>query len=161
MVRTASPKVSVYPNERGVARALAERLSSIIAANPRLVLGLPTGRTPVLLYRELALLHQEGRIDFSRVTTFNLDEFLGVPPSDPGSYRTFMQRHLFSRVNISTERVHFLNGASAPTRRRSARATSARSSRQAGSTCRSSASAPTATSASTSPRASCSRTRTA
>jgi glucosamine-6-phosphate deaminase len=110
MVRTASPKVSVFPNERGVARALAERLSSIIAAKPRVVLGLPTGRTPVLLYRELALLHMEGRIDFSRVTTFNLDEFLGIPPSHPGSYRTFMQRHLFSRVNISTERVHFLNG---------------------------------------------------
>jgi glucosamine-6-phosphate deaminase len=110
MVRTASPRVSVFPNERGVARALAERLSSIVAATSRVVLGLPTGRTPVLLYRELALLHMEGRIDFSRVTTFNLDEFLGIPPSDPGSYRTFMQRHLFSRVNISTERVHFLNG---------------------------------------------------
>jgi glucosamine-6-phosphate deaminase len=110
MVRTASPKVSVFANERGVARALAERLSSIIAANPRVVLGLPTGRTPVLLYRELALLHIERRLDFSRVTTFNLDEFLGIPPSDPGSYRTFMQRHLFGRVNISTERVHFLNG---------------------------------------------------
>ena len=110
MVRTASPRVSVFPNERGVARALAERLSSIIVTKPRVVLGLPTGRTPVLLYRELALLHMEGRIDFSRVTTFNLDEFLGIPSSDPGSYRTFMQRHLFSRVNISTERVHFLNG---------------------------------------------------
>ncbi len=108
-----SPRVSTFANERGVARALAERLAVAIGLKPRLVVGLPTGRTPVLLYRELALLHMEGRIDFSRVTTFNLDEFLGVPPSDPGSYRTYMQRHLFSRVNISTERVHFLDGGTA------------------------------------------------
>jgi glucosamine-6-phosphate deaminase len=111
MVPTERPRVSVYPNERGVARALAERLAEAIARKPGMVLGLPTGRTPVLLYRELALLHQEGRIDFSRVTTFNLDEFLGVSPGDPGSYRTYMQQHLFRRVNLSTGRVHFLNGA--------------------------------------------------
>ena len=78
MSPSRNPRVSVYANERGVARALAERVADAIAAKPRLVLGLPTGRTPVLLYRELALLHMEGRIDFSRVTTFNLDEFLGV-----------------------------------------------------------------------------------
>lgn len=108
---TSHPRVSVYPNERGVARALAERLADLIARKPSLVLGLPTGRTPVLLYRELALLHQEGRVDFSRVTTFNLDEFLGVAPTDPGSYRTFMEHHLFSRVNITPSRVNFLNGA--------------------------------------------------
>lgn len=111
MVPLKSPRVSIYPNERGVARALANRLAEAIAAKPNIVLGLPTGRTPVLMYRELALLHQEGRIDFSRVTTFNLDEFLGVAAGDPGSYRTFMQQHLFSRVNMSTNRIHFLNGA--------------------------------------------------
>jgi glucosamine-6-phosphate deaminase len=111
MPPSRNPRVSVLANERGLARALAERLSAGIAAKPRIVLGLPTGRTPVLLYRELALLHMEGRIDFSQVTTFNLDEFLGLAPNDPGSYRTFMQKHLFSRVNISPDRVHFLDGA--------------------------------------------------
>ena len=111
MPPSRNPRVSVLANERGLARALAERLSAAIAAKPRIVLGLPTGRTPVLLYRELALLHMEGRIDFSQVTTFNLDEFLGLAPNDPGSYRTFMQKHLFSRVNISPDRVHFLDGA--------------------------------------------------
>ncbi len=113
MTDVRSPRVSTFPNERSVARALAERLAIAIARKPRLVLGLPTGRTPVLFYRELALLHMERRIDFSRVTTFNLDEFLGVPPSDPGSYRTYMQRHLFSLVNISTERIQFLDGGAA------------------------------------------------
>ena len=105
-----SLRIGVFPNERGVARALAERVASVIAVKPRTVLGLPTGRTPVLLYRELSLLHMEGRVDFSRVTTFNLDEFLGPAPTDPGSYRTFMERHLFSRVNISRDRVNFLDG---------------------------------------------------
>lgn len=100
----------MFPNERGVARALAERLVTAIAVNPRIVLGLPTGRTPVLLYRELALLRMDERIDFSQVITFNLDEFLGLAPSDPGSYRTFMDRHLFSRVSISPDHVHFLDG---------------------------------------------------
>lgn len=110
MALTRSLRISVFPNERGVARALAERLAAAIAVKPRIVLGLPTGRTPVLLYKELALLRMEERVDFSQVTTFNLDEFLGVPPSDPGSYRTFMERHLFSRVSISPDRVHFLDG---------------------------------------------------
>ena len=100
----------MFPNERGVARALAEHLVTAIAANPRIVLGLPTGRTPVLLYRELDLLRMDERIDFSQVTTFNLDEFLGLAPSDPGSYRAFMDRHLFNRVSISPDRVHFLDG---------------------------------------------------
>lgn len=100
----------MFPSERGVARALAERLVTAIAANPRIVLGLPTGRTPVLFYRELDLLRMDERIDFSQVVTFNLDEFLGLAPSDPGSYRAFMDRHLFSRVSISPDRVHFLDG---------------------------------------------------
>jgi glucosamine-6-phosphate deaminase len=111
MSPSRNPRVSVFANERGLARALAGRVSAAIAAKPRLVLGLPTGRTPVLLYRELALLHMEGRIDFSQVMTFNLDEFLGLRRGDPGSYRTFMEKHLFSRVNLSADRVHFLDGA--------------------------------------------------
>ena len=79
--------------------------------NPRLVLGLPTGRTPIPLYRELAALHRARRADFSRATTFNLDEFLGLAGDDPRSYRAFMQRHLFDHINLPPRRIHFLNGA--------------------------------------------------
>ncbi len=87
------------------------RIADALKAKPDLVLGLPTGRTPVRLYHELGTLFSHGQVDFSRATTFNLDEFLGIPPSHPGSYRTFMEHHLFSRVNVSPERIHFLNGA--------------------------------------------------
>src|SRR5262245_7483791 len=76
-----------------------------------MVLGLPTGRTPIRLYHELGTLHAHGQADFSRATTFNLDEFAGIPGEHPGSYRVFMQEHLFSRVNLPWEQIHFLNGA--------------------------------------------------
>jgi len=61
------------------------------------------------------------RVDFSQVTTFNLDEFLGLAPSDPGSYRAFMDRHLFNRVSISPDRVHFLDGGTSDPVRECAR----------------------------------------
>ena len=107
-----SPRVTVFPGDHAAARALARRIAGTIAANPRLVLGLPTGRTPLALYRELAALHVRGT-DFSAVTTFNLDEFLGIPASHPGSYRRFMEEHLFGHVNIPPERRHFLDGSAA------------------------------------------------
>jgi glucosamine-6-phosphate deaminase len=106
-----SPHVSIFPDERAVAQALACRVAGALRANPRLVLGLPTGRTPLLLYEELAALHARGEADFSQASTFNLDEFLGIPPAHPGSYRTFMERHLFDRLNIDPRRIHFLDGS--------------------------------------------------
>ena len=103
-------RVTVFPNDRAAARALACRTADALAANPSLVLGLPTGRTPVRLYKELVSLASHGRADFSRARTFNLDEFLGLDPSHPGSYRTFMEDHLFRHVGIPPAQVNFLDG---------------------------------------------------
>jgi glucosamine-6-phosphate deaminase len=105
--------VSVFRDERVLARTLAERLAADLANRPRQVLGLATGRTPVRLYHELGALHARGGADFSQVVTFNLDEFWGLPPNDPGSYRAFMEEHLFRRVGIRAEQIHFLNGSAA------------------------------------------------
>ena len=105
--------VTVFQDERTLAKALAERLAADLTRQPRQVLGLATGRTPVRLYHELGNLHAHGRADFSQVTTFNLDEFWGLSPRDPGSYRTFMEEHLFRRVGLAPERVNFLNGDAA------------------------------------------------
>jgi glucosamine-6-phosphate deaminase len=110
-MRERSPHVLVFPTDRAAARALATRIADAVTANPRLVLGLPTGRTPLVLYHELTSLETSGRADFSQVTTFNLDEFLGIPPEHPGSYRTFMFEHFFSRVKIDPARIHILDGA--------------------------------------------------
>jgi glucosamine-6-phosphate deaminase len=105
-----SPRVHVFPTDRAAARALAARVASALSSNPRLVIGLPTGRTPVGFYHELAA---KRRLDFSQATTFNLDEFLGIAPSHPGSYRRYMEDHLFGRVNLSPERINFLDGSAA------------------------------------------------
>ena len=109
-IHARSPRVTVFADADAVARALARRVADAVAANSRLVLGLPTGRTPLAFYRELVARHAQGA-DFSRVTTFNLDEFLGIPASHPGSYRSFMEEHLFRHVNVRPECRHFLNGS--------------------------------------------------
>jgi glucosamine-6-phosphate deaminase len=104
-------KITLFKDDRTLARALASQIVSIVAEAPSFVLGLPTGRTPVRLYHELGTWYTLRHADFSRVTTFNLDEFLGIPPEHPGSYRTFMETHLFTRVNIPPECINVLNGA--------------------------------------------------
>ena len=110
MTFVRSPHVTVFPDPATAARVVAARLAAAIQANPRLVLGLATGRTPIPLYEELVRQSAARQLDWSSVTTFNLDEFVGVPPEHPGSYRQFMQMHLFRHVNLSPERINFLTG---------------------------------------------------
>lgn len=99
-------QIVIHRTARGAAEAVAWFLAECLAEEPRLVLGLPTGRTPVAMYRELVRLHQRGRVDFSRATTFNLDEFVGLGPDARGSYRQFMAQHLFAHVNLDPTRTH-------------------------------------------------------
>jgi glucosamine-6-phosphate deaminase len=106
-------RIRTFPTPETAARALAVDVAGAMADDPSIVLALPTGRTPIRFYRELAALHRKQAVDFSRVTTFTLDEFTGIAPSDARSYRAFMQRHLFDHVNASPRRLHFLNGAAA------------------------------------------------
>jgi glucosamine-6-phosphate deaminase len=99
----------VFDDEQALAVALADRVRAAIGRRPDIVLGLPTGRTPLLLYAELS----SGRgpaPSWSRVRTFNLDEFVGLGPDDPGSYRQYMERSLFSRVGIPVAQIGFLDG---------------------------------------------------
>ena len=102
--------IRIFDAPEDTAVALARRITIALADQPTIVLGLPTGRTPIATYAELRRLHAAGEADFSRARTFNLDEFAGVGPSDPGSFRTFMDRHLFDAVNLRLEHIHFLNG---------------------------------------------------
>jgi glucosamine-6-phosphate deaminase len=105
-------EVRVFADPGAAARALADVVVAQLAENPRAVLGLPTGRTPVLLYQELVARARSGALDLSQATTFNLDEFLGLPPAHPGSYRQFMEHHLFGHLGARRPRVHFLDGTS-------------------------------------------------
>ncbi len=100
-----------FVDEDALSSALAARVLEAIVAKPPLVLGLPTGRTPLGLYRKLRERSGGGRIDWSQVRTFNLDEFAGIGPADPNSYRAFMQAELFDHVSIDPANIGFLNGA--------------------------------------------------
>ena len=89
--------------------------------NPASVLGLPTGQTALPIYDALVGLHRAGRADFSQVHTVNLDEFVGLCSTDPGSFREFMQQHLFRHINVPVDHVHFLAGDARDTDRECAR----------------------------------------
>jgi glucosamine-6-phosphate deaminase len=103
-------QIHIFDTEHEVARALAARVAAAVNRSPGLVLGLPTGRTPIATYEEIGELHAAGRVSFAGVSTFNLDEFVGVDRKHPGSFRHFMERHLFEAIDLRPERIHFLNG---------------------------------------------------
>ncbi|HVC34185.1 MAG TPA: glucosamine-6-phosphate deaminase [Chloroflexota bacterium] len=105
------PSLSIVEDAAKGARVVADRLEELIRSRPDAVLALPTGRTPIPLYAELTARYRRGQIDFARVRTFNLDEWVGVAAGSPGSYAAFMTEHLFSRVNLARENCHLPNGA--------------------------------------------------
>src|SRR5947209_9055116 len=104
----------VFPTSSQAARHVALMIESLIRQNNSAgrptVLGLPTGSTPVGLYRELIRLHKEAGLDFSRVVTFNLDEYYPMPPDDPHSYRRWMKETFFDHVNIPPQNIHIPDG---------------------------------------------------
>ncbi|MDR1145088.1 MAG: glucosamine-6-phosphate deaminase [Verrucomicrobiales bacterium] len=88
-------------------------IDALIRRKPAAVLGLATGSTPLTLYRELVRRHREEGLDFSRVTTFNLDEYLGLAPAHPASYHFYMRENFFHQVNLSAARAHLPDGLAA------------------------------------------------
>ena len=106
-------KIERFDNDDVLASTLATRLIEAISLNPRIVLGLPTGRTPVALYREVRSRSHRGHVDWSQVRTFNLDEFVGLGAGDAGSYRSYMQGELFDHVRIEPINVGMLDGRAA------------------------------------------------
>jgi glucosamine-6-phosphate deaminase len=103
--------LKIHDSAGDAALALARRVAAAVTAKPDIVLGLPTGRSPVAAYEAIGQMYERGEVDFAAATTFNLDEFAGVAAGHPGSFRRFMEEHLFSRVNIDARRTHFLDGA--------------------------------------------------
>jgi glucosamine-6-phosphate deaminase len=104
----------VFDTSGQAGRHLALLVESLIRQNNSAgrptVLGLPTGSTPVGLYRELVRLHKEGGLDFSRVITFNLDEYFPMPQEDPHSYNRWMWETFFGQVNIAKQNVNVPDG---------------------------------------------------
>ncbi len=104
------PRMVVCQGAEEASRRVAGMFAEAIRANPRIVLGLATGGTPVSTYRELARMHREEGLDFSTVTTFNLDEYVGLGPDHPQSFRHFMKQHLFDHVNVDPARTYVPDG---------------------------------------------------
>jgi glucosamine-6-phosphate deaminase len=106
--------VKIFQDSQHACRAVARRVADCIrrknAEGKPAVLGLATGHTPINVYRELARLHREEKLDFSRVITFNLDEYWPIDPAALQSYHRWMHENFFRSVNIPPENIHILSG---------------------------------------------------
>jgi len=103
-------EVIILPDRRSAALLTARIIEKELRATPELVLGLATGRTMEDVYAHLAGLHRREGLDFSHCSTFNLDEYIGIPATHEGSYRHYMQEHLFEHVNIPLPNTHLPDG---------------------------------------------------
>jgi glucosamine-6-phosphate deaminase len=103
----------IRPDQDSAAQLVARMVARELRANPSLVLGLATGRTMEAVYRILVRLHLDEGLDFSLCRTFNLDEYVGLAPEDARSYRYYMNRRLFSQVNLDQRNTHLPDGMAA------------------------------------------------
>ena len=99
-----------FDSPSALADHAAQLLLTAIREEPRITLGLPTGRTPVGMYDRVVVECGREYHCFSQVTTFNLDEYVGVPPEHPGSYFAYMRQHLFDHVDLDPANAHIPHG---------------------------------------------------
>jgi len=103
-------EVVMRETERDVVELAARILAEAIRKDPKVVLGLATGRTMEGVYKELVRYYLEEGLDFSLASTFNLDEYIGLEREDPAGYRRYMFEHFFSKVNIDLRNTHLPHG---------------------------------------------------
>lgn len=111
---TDAGKVLIFANPAEAHGVAADRIAATIreavGSRGRAVLGLATGATPIPTYDRLCAMHAEGGLSFRDVRSYNLDEYYPISPLDKNSYRSYMHRHLFSRVDILPQQAHLLDG---------------------------------------------------
>jgi len=103
-------EVIIQPTKEAAALLTAKIIAAGVRNNPSIVLGLATGATPEPVYANLIKMHKTEGLDFSLCKTFNLDEYVGLSGTHPGSYRYFMNDKLFNHINIDIRNTHVLNG---------------------------------------------------
>ncbi len=103
-------RIIVKENYQQMSKQAALFTSSLIHLQPDCVLGLATGSTPLGMYKNLIKMYENDDIDFSRVKTFNLDEYYPIKPDNPQSYHHYMKTNLFNHINIKNNNVHLLDG---------------------------------------------------
>lgn len=104
-------EVKIKPTYEEMSRAAAQEVARLLNTKPNAVLGMATGSTPLGLYQELVRMHREEGLDFSQVTTFNLDEYVGLAPNHPQSYHYFMHENFFKHVNIAKQNIYIPSGS--------------------------------------------------
>ncbi len=108
--------VLIRNNYKDMSLCAARIIAALVREKPNAVLGLPTGSTPIGTYKELVRMHREEGLDFSGITTFNLDEYLGIgkdlskPYAQDQSYARFMWEELFKGIEIPLEQTHVPDG---------------------------------------------------
>ncbi len=103
-------EIIIQPDSQQASQLAARIVARIVHEKPHAVLGLATGNTPLQLYRNLVRMHRESGLDFGGVTSFNLDEYVGIPPAHPSSFHSYMWAHLFSSINMPKERINIPDG---------------------------------------------------
>lgn len=103
-------EIIIKDNGQVASEAAARVVARLVREKPDAVLGLATGSTPLMLYKELIRLHKEEGLDFSEVVTFNLDEYIGLPVDHEQSYRRFMNENLFKHINMKRGNTHVPDG---------------------------------------------------
>ena len=104
--------VDIVSDYESLSDRAAEKVATLVRKNPTAVIGFATGSTPLGLYSRLVQFHKNDGLDFSQITTFNLDEYIGLPADHVQSYTYFMNEHLFSHINVDPVRVHLPDGMS-------------------------------------------------
>lgn len=102
--------VIIKENYQELSIEAAKQVATLIRKKPDCVIGFATGSTPLGLYKELIRMHKTEGLDFSKVVSFNLDEYVGLPPTHPESYHYFMWENLFKHININPSNVHIPMG---------------------------------------------------
>lgn len=105
--------VLIFDTEEQIGIAAGNYMCGQVLQKPNSVLGLATGSTPLKPYGQMIDLYKKGVVDFSKVTTFNLDEYVNLDVKDKNSYHSFMHENLFDHINIPEESINFLNGNAA------------------------------------------------
>jgi glucosamine-6-phosphate deaminase len=103
-------EIIIQPTADAASLVAARMIARLVREKPNAVLGLATGSSPLALYRELVRMHRDDGLDFSRVTTFNLDEYVGLAADHPASYASFMRENFFRHINIAPDRIHIPDG---------------------------------------------------
>jgi len=103
-------EIIIQPDNRAASELAARRVATLVRGKPEAVLGLATGNSPLRFYAELVRMHRDEGLDFARVTTFNLDEYVGLAPEHPASYRHYMRQNFFDHVNVPDDRIHVPDG---------------------------------------------------